>query len=155
VKTLCRTLGRTLNRRICLSTKCAMKQISDLTITEESRHSWLTTTYTECAWKYELDGSPFFQQTGKMDSHLMALRAATDNMLREALVERTYNMLVNFPGLRVRRRPQNPEYRAALFSPIPDPSPLIPLPIGWGEGISFSTPSPPSDGGEGLRVRRF
>jgi hypothetical protein len=52
--------------------------------------------------KYELDGSPFFQQTGKMDSHLMALRAATDNMLREALVERTYNMLVNFPGLRVR-----------------------------------------------------
>jgi hypothetical protein len=61
--------------------------------------------FIENGWnsiKYELDGSPFFQRTGKMDSHLMALRAATDNMLREALVERNYNMLVNFPGLRVR-----------------------------------------------------
>jgi hypothetical protein len=33
------------------SIKCATKQISDLMITDEFKHPWLITTYTECAWK--------------------------------------------------------------------------------------------------------
>jgi hypothetical protein len=38
-------------------TKCGTKQISDLTITEESKHPWMPGTYGECAWKCGPKGS--------------------------------------------------------------------------------------------------
>jgi hypothetical protein len=46
--------------------------------------------------KYGSVGIPFFQQTGKTESQLMALRAAGNNMLGEAPVEVFPNALVRF-----------------------------------------------------------